>query len=65
MIVPINDANALAKAIESLLANGALRKRLGQAARRTIIENFEPQRELEANLEVYRKLGIKPHHKGH
>ena len=58
MIVPVNDAGALAKKIESLLADEGLRQRLGQAARRTIIEKFKPERELELNLDIYRRLGI-------
>jgi glycosyltransferase involved in cell wall biosynthesis len=58
-IVPVHDADALANSIESLLADASLRQRLGQAARRTIIENFQPRREQEANLKVYQRLGIR------
>ncbi len=56
LLVPVNDAEALAKAVQTLLADHALRTRIVTAARQTILEGFTPEKELEANLEVYRKL---------
>jgi len=59
MIIPVNDVDALTNAINTLLTDESLRKKLGQSARRTIVEKFTPEKELKANLEVYRKLGLK------
>jgi glycosyltransferase involved in cell wall biosynthesis len=56
MLVPVNDVDALGQAIEMILTDELLRKKLSAAARRTIIENYRPEMELNANLEVYRKL---------
>lgn len=58
MIIPVNNADALAKAVETLLADEMLRKKLSQSARQTIIEKFTPEKELDANLSVYRRLGV-------
>ena len=58
--VPVNDANALAEKILELLDNTALRSELGKQARATIAEKFSPEKELDANLEVYRKIGLHP-----
>ena len=60
IFVPVNDADALAKAIGEVLNNGELRHRLGKAARQTIIDYFPLQKELDANLDVYRRLGLNP-----
>lgn len=59
MIIPVNDTEALANAINALLADQALRKKLGKSARQTIVEKFTPEKELTANLDVYRKLGLR------
>jgi len=60
IIVPVKDEGALANAIDAILNNMELRNRLGKAARQTIIDGFSPQRELQGNLDVYRKLGLNP-----
>lgn len=57
-LIPVNDADALAKATDDVLNNAELRRRLGKAARQTIINCFPLQRELDGNLEIYRKLGV-------
>jgi len=57
-IVPANDAESLSKAILELLNDPALRGRLGQSARETILKNFTPEKELSANLAVYKNLGV-------
>jgi glycosyltransferase involved in cell wall biosynthesis len=51
-------AEALARAIETLVTDEPLRKKLGQSAHQTIIDKFTPEKELEANLDIYRELGI-------
>ncbi|MEW6028301.1 MAG: glycosyltransferase family 4 protein [Chloroflexota bacterium] len=56
LTVPLNDADALSRAIESLLRDEALRNKLTAAARQTIVKRFRPEMELNANLDVYRKL---------
>src|SRR5258706_5588228 len=55
-IVPVNDIDALARAIDQLLEDEGLRKRLGKAARIKIVQEFTPQNELDANLKIYEKL---------
>lgn len=60
LTVPANDAESLSKAIIELLNDAALRVRLGESARETIQKEFTPQKELDANLRVYRSLGINP-----
>lgn len=57
--VPVNDAESLSKAILELLMDESLRSRLGKYARETIQKDFTPQKELEANLNVYKKLGLR------
>ncbi len=58
MFVPVNDVNALADSINLLFREESLRKKFGRSARRTIFEKFTREKELEANLKVYKKLGI-------
>jgi glycosyltransferase involved in cell wall biosynthesis len=58
-LVRTNDAGELADAIEELLKNENLRKKLGSAARQTIIRKFTLQSELDGNLDVYRHAGLK------
>jgi glycosyltransferase involved in cell wall biosynthesis len=57
MLFPVNDAEALCQAIKMALDDKPLRKKIINAARQTIVEQFSPEKELEANLEIYRKLG--------
>jgi len=59
-IVPANDAESLSKAIIKLLNDESLRCRLGKSARETIQNDFTPQNELHANLNVYKSLGLNP-----
>jgi glycosyltransferase involved in cell wall biosynthesis len=58
LAVPVSNAEALAREIQSLVKDEALRKKLGQAARQTIVDKFTPEKELEANLNIYRRLGV-------
>jgi glycosyltransferase involved in cell wall biosynthesis len=58
IFVPVNDSDGLATTIIELLNNAEQKSRLGKAARQSIIDCFSPQKELEGNLDVYRKLGL-------
>jgi glycosyltransferase involved in cell wall biosynthesis len=57
-LVPVNDAESLSKKIIHLLDDKDLRCRLGKSARETIQKEFTLQKELDANLKVYKALGI-------
>lgn len=58
-LVRTNSVVELADAIDELLTNELLRKRHGSAARQTIMDKFSLQAELDGNLAVYRRLGLK------
>jgi glycosyltransferase involved in cell wall biosynthesis len=60
MFVNVNDASALAGTINDLLENSEKRRQLGKSAREAIVSKFTLEKELEANLAVYRKLGASP-----
>jgi len=57
-LVPSSDSTALAHAIKTLLADKDLQRRLGSAARATVLEGFTREKELELNLNIYRLLTI-------
>lgn len=56
LLVPPRNANRLAKAISRLARDGALRKRLGEAARRRAGDRFDEAKIVEKLAEEYRKL---------
>ena len=56
LIVPIKDATALANAIERLHLNKDLAHRLGQAARRRAINEFDENIVIQKTLAVYEEL---------
>jgi glycosyltransferase involved in cell wall biosynthesis len=58
-LVRTNAADELAESIEELLRDEILRKKLGSAARQSVIDKFTLQAELEGNLALYRRLGLK------
>jgi len=58
-LVRANDAVTLADAIDELLNHEPQRKKLGSAARQTILNKFTLQAELDGNLAVYHRLGLK------
>jgi glycosyltransferase involved in cell wall biosynthesis len=58
-LVSINDINSLSTVIQQVLSDKTLQSRLGASARRTIVEKFTLQNELDGNLAVYCKLGLK------
>jgi glycosyltransferase involved in cell wall biosynthesis len=58
-LVSTNNVDEFATAMDELLTNQDLRKKYGNAARQTIMEKFTLQSELDGNLAVYRRLGLK------
>jgi glycosyltransferase involved in cell wall biosynthesis len=58
-LVPAGDPRALADCISELLAEQALARQFGLAARDTIVSRFTRQAELDGNLDIYRQLGLK------
>ncbi len=59
VIVNVNDTNMLSEKIFELLGNAEKREFLGRNARELIVKQFQPKEELEANLNLYRTLGLK------
>jgi glycosyltransferase involved in cell wall biosynthesis len=58
-LVSINDINSLSAVLQEVLSDKALQSRLGASARRTVLDKFNLQSELDGNLAVYCKLGLK------
>jgi len=58
IIVNVSDANMLAEKILELLDDPEKRSKFGKNARELIASQFTLEKELEANLNVYRKLGL-------
>ena len=54
--IPANDANAMSRVVQKILDAESTRKKISANARKTIIEKFTPEKELEANLAIYHKL---------
>jgi glycosyltransferase involved in cell wall biosynthesis len=57
--VSINDITFLSTLILEILSDKPLRSKLGVAARRTILNKFTLQNELDGNLALYCELGLK------
>ena len=56
LLVPAGDASALARAIETLLADAALRERMGRAGQRRVAERFSVKRMVERTQALYVSL---------
>lgn len=56
LLVPIRDAGALAGALRRLLTDAALRRRLGENARRLAVAEFAQEKIVAQTLRVYRDL---------
>jgi len=57
LTVPPRDVPALADALDTLLLDGALRERMGHAARRWVHEQFSLEAMRDRTIGVYRSLG--------
>jgi glycosyltransferase involved in cell wall biosynthesis len=55
LLVPVRDGRATADALRRLLADGALRRRLGASARRLAVEEFAQEKVVAQTLKVYRE----------
>lgn len=53
-LVPVNDPNALAQALEKLACTPELRQKMGRASRQLVLENFPQSRVNAETLEVYK-----------
>ena len=56
LLVPPEDAGALADALLRLLLDSDLRRRLGHQARNSIVDRFSPEATTEKYLDVYRQV---------
>jgi len=59
VLVKVNDADGLAEKILQLLNQPENNRTLSKRAREAILHRFTPEKELEANLQVYQRLGLK------
>jgi glycosyltransferase involved in cell wall biosynthesis len=59
MLVNVNDPDTLAESILQLLSQPEKHRAISQSARQTVLHQFTLEKELEANLQVYRSLGLK------
>jgi glycosyltransferase involved in cell wall biosynthesis len=57
ILVPVKDSTALAEAIERLACDPALRRQLGEEARRTVASRYTADAVLPKLAETYRRLG--------
>lgn len=58
-LVPVNDVDGFANTVEILLNDPDRRIQLGRQARSKIETGFTLQKELQANLAIYKNLGVK------
>lgn len=56
LLVPPSDPQALAQALASLLEDAAMRKRMGAAGRRRVLERFADRLIIQQIVEVYQRL---------
>ncbi len=59
VLVNVNDAESLAESILQLLSQPENRRAISRSAREAVVRQFTPEKELEANLQVYKSLGLK------
>jgi glycosyltransferase involved in cell wall biosynthesis len=60
LLVPPRDPHALAEAIATIIADPALRARMGAASRKIAVNQFDQHRIIGQYLDLYRRLGLLP-----
>ena len=58
MLVPAHEAGCLEAVIAEVLDRPEKRDQLGRAARETVLHQFTLEKELQANLAIYQRLGV-------
>jgi glycosyltransferase involved in cell wall biosynthesis len=58
-IAPVNNVNSLTTIILEILSDKSAQKHLGKSARLTVQSKFTLEQELEGNLKLYGKLGLR------
>lgn len=58
LLVPPDDAEALAKALGSVLGEAELRKRLGEGARAAAEERFDHERSADLHMDLFEQLAV-------
>jgi glycosyltransferase involved in cell wall biosynthesis len=58
MLVPPRDPTALADALARLLGDAALRRRLGCAGRRKIVDEFDLDKNVEQLIHIFDQYGV-------
>ena len=59
ILVPVNNYHTLAKAIETLLKDDELRKKMGKAACQRALEQFDETKVLKKQLDIYELIDCK------
>lgn len=57
-LIPVHEAGCLEAAISEALNQPEKRDQLGRAARETVLRQFTLEKELQANLAIYQRLGV-------
>ena len=58
-IEPVNDVNSPTRITQEILSDKSSQKHLGKSARLIVQSRFTSQQELDGNLELHRKLGLR------
>jgi glycosyltransferase involved in cell wall biosynthesis len=61
-LVAPRDHGAMARALVTLLKDGGLRRRMGEAGRARAIQLFSAERMVQETLRVYERVAMHPHH---
>lgn len=56
LLVPVKNPTALADALEKLISDEGLRRRMGERSRQVAVKEFSQERVIEATLSVYKEL---------
>ena len=59
MLVNVNDVDGLAQKMAEALSQLEKRESIGRSAREAVLRQFTPEKELQANLQIYENLGVK------